>query len=275
LNRCETCCNDSCSNENYPVIFLHGHIINKALPADYSLDAFSAIKQKLVYEGYIDAGAVVLSSIAEPKGLWGKINAPMIVTASYFFDTTQTTNGEVTVQSDTESIDTYAARLNNLIGIIRYRTNKDKVIIVAHSMGGLVTRRYIQLFGSKDVSKIVLVDVPNHGIDDKVRDYCAVLGPEIACNEMDKDSSFMKNLTDTSTEKVPTYNIIGIGCDMGNETGDGIVKNSSEYLNYATNYYVKGTCDELNFNFLHETIIYPDQYPETYNIIKNAIKQNY
>ncbi len=272
LGKCETCCENQCSKENYPVIFLHGHLINKALPSDYSLDTFNAFKEKLTSENYIDAGSVVLSSIKEPKGLWGKVDARVIVTASYFFDTNQTANGEITVQSNDKSIETYAERLNKIVELVKYRTNKDKVIIVAHSMGGVVTRKYVQTFGGKNVDEIIIVTAPNHGIDSKIRDYCALLGAEIACREMDKDSEFMKKLNLQSTELVPTYNIVGVGCNMGDETGDGIIKNSSQYLNSATNYQVKGICNELNFQYLHEYIVYPDKYPETYNIISNILK---
>jgi hypothetical protein len=82
----------------------------------------------------------------------------------------------------------------------------------------------------------------------------------------------MNELNNGPTDIVPTYNIIGIGCDMGTETGEGVLKNSSQYLDYATNYYVKGTCNELNFDFFHESIILPDRYPETYNLIKDILK---
>ncbi len=270
---CNPCCENQCSKENYPVIFLHGHLINKALPADYSLDSFSAIKEKLNSDGYIDAGSVVLSSIQEPRGLWGKTDARVIVTASYFFDTNKTANGEVTFQSDDKDIETYAARLNRIIELVKYRTGKDKVIIVAHSMGGVVTRKYLQTFGGENVNKIILVTVPNHGIDGKTRDYCALLGAEVACREMDKDSAFMKDLNSQNSEVVQTYNIVGVGCNMGDETGDGIIKNSSQYLSYATNYQISGICDQLSFKYLHEYIVYPDKYPETYVIIRDILRK--
>ncbi|MEK6913329.1 MAG: hypothetical protein AABW47_01530, partial [Nanoarchaeota archaeon] len=153
LGKCRICCDDDCSKENYPVIFLHGHTINKELPADYSLDTFTNIKEKLVQENYIDAGAIITSLIAEPKGLLGKVNEQIIITGSYFFDTSKTSSGEITISSADVSIDTYAMRLKNLVDTMKYRTNKDKVIIVAHSMGGLVTRRYIQIFGAQDVDR--------------------------------------------------------------------------------------------------------------------------
>ncbi len=270
---CEKCCDDSCSEKNYPIIFLHGHGINRYLPADYSFDSFTKLKQ-LIAKDHIDAGAMIISPISEEKGLWGKVDASTMVTASYFFDTYQSPGGEKTVVSNEESIDTYAVRLKSIVDLMKYRTNKDKVIIIAHSMGGLVTRRYIQLFGSKDVDKIILVTVPNHGIDDKVRDYCAILGQKTACYEMDKNSLFINQLNSAQTETVPIYNIIGIGCDMGDDTGDGIIKKSSQYLDYATNFYVDGTCDEINFQFLHETILYPELYPKVYTVINDVIKND-
>jgi hypothetical protein len=60
---------------------------------------------------------------------------------------------------------------------------------------------------------------------------------------------------------------------MGDETGDGIIKNSSQYLDYAINYYMEGSCNELSFDFLHENIVYPSKYPEVYNILKQILKE--
>jgi hypothetical protein len=138
-------------------------------------------------------------------------------------------------------------------------------------MGGIVTRRYIQIFSGDNVDKIILVDVPNHGISDKVKDYCAVIGSETACNDMKSDSILINQVNNDETDFVPAYNIVGIGCNMGDETGDGIVKNSSQYLNYATNYYVNGTCNELSFEYLHNDILLPKLYPEIYEIIKKIL----
>jgi len=269
---CQKCCeNNKCSNENYPVLFLHGHSVNKKLPADYSLDVFSEIKDELIKGRYLDAGAIILDTVNNTRGLWGKLNVPVLITGSYFFSTSKIGDKEVTVSSTTESIDTYAIRLNDLVNLIKYKTNKEKVTLVVHSMGGLVTRRYIQLFGNKSVDKIILITVPNHGIEDRIKDYCGILGSEIACKEMDKNSIFMNQLNKEKNEGVLIYNIIGTGCNMGDETGDGVLKNSSQYLDYATNYYVQGSCDELSFNFLHETIMYPFQYPQVVQIINEIL----
>lgn len=271
LGDCEKCCDDSCSDESYPVIFLHGHSINGALPADYSFDSFMEIKSELAKEDYIDVGDFIILD-EKASGLWGRVNVPIIVTASYFFDVYKTSSGKVmSVSSKTDGIDTYAIRLRNIINSIKERTGRDKVIVVAHSMGGIVTRRYVQIFGGNDIEKVILVCVPNHGISDKVKEYCAFLGSKTACNNMNEDSLLMNHLNNYETDSVEIHNIIGIGCNMGYETGDGVLKNSSQYLVSATNYYINGTCNELNFDFFHESILSPNLYPDAYDIIKELL----
>jgi hypothetical protein len=270
-DKCEKCLGNESSDKNYPILFLHGQSINEAISVGYSFDAFSKVKEKLVTENYIDAGSIVINPIFN-EGLWGKLNSSLIMTGSYFFDTYKTDVGEVTVSSNKEGIDTYAIRLNKLIELIKLRTNKDKVIIAAHSMGGVVTRRYIQLFGNKDVDKVILVTVPNHGVEDKVKEYCGVIGPEASCNDLDRNGIFINELNNEPTENVPIYNIVGIGCNMGNEFGDGVIKNSSQYLESAENYYFEGVCNEINFEFFHEYILFPEIYPEVYNKIYEILQ---
>ena len=270
--KCEKCCDENCSDKNYPIIFLHGHSVNKALPADYSLDALVKIKDELSKDGYINVGAMITSTTEEKPGLWGRVNAPVAITASYFFDVYRTETGEeIIVPSKTGSIDTYAIRLRDIIETVKHRTNKDKVIIMAHSMGGLVTRRYVQVFGDSDIEKVIFITIPNHGIDGKVEDSCPILGEKSTCRDMSKEGIFINKLNNAPQPAFPITNIIGVGCNMGSETGDGIVKNSSQFLSYATNYYINGKCDEFSLDFLHGTIVNPQQYPEVYEIIQNAL----
>ena len=270
FGKCREC---SFSKKAYPVIFLHGHDFNKGVSAFYSLNAFSELQKKLEENGYINAGEISLSTAKrKDSGMLGLSGMPVTFRASYYFDVYKTEDGETIVPSKTDSLDTYALRLKDIIRIVKYRTNKDKVIIISHSMGGLVTRKYVEVFGSADIDKIILTNTPNHGIDDNVRRYCAVIGPGAACSDMDKDSIFINKLNNAPIRDFPIYNLIGIGCSMGAETGDGIVKNSSQYLDYATNYYVTGTCDESNLEFFHETMINPNKYPETYEIISSILK---
>ena len=275
--KCEPCLNETHYDKNYPVIFLHGHSLNKALSADYSLDVFGKIKDKLTGEGYIDAGAIIISQSNEQNGLWGKVNATIEVTGSNFFDVSKNeTGGETIISSKREGIDTYAIRLNELINTVKDRTGKDKVVVVAHSMGGLVTRRYIQIFGEENLDKIILVTIPNHGIESQIKDYCSLIGSEKECEDMDENSLLINKLDNAPNITVPVYNIIGRGCYTYNpgNNGDGIVKESSQYLEYVINQYVEGSCDELKFNFLHKEILDPEKYPQAYEFIKEDLKGN-
>jgi len=195
----------------------------------------------------------------------------MSFVASYYFDIYKNDESTKIIQTKQDSIDTYAIRLNEIIKEIKSETGKNKVIIVCHSMGGIVSRRYLQIFGEESVDKIIILGTPNHGISEKIYDYCKLFGSSRECDDMKSDSLLINKLKQDVLE-IPVYNIIGVGCDMGGEDGDGIVENKTAYLSYAKNYYVNGTCPNT-FKFLHLDFVYPDKYPEVYEIIKEALRE--
>jgi len=112
---------------------------------------------------------------------------------------------------------------------------------------------------------------PNHGISKKIYDYCKLFGSNRECEDMNSDSLLINKLNQDVLE-IPVYNIIGLGCDMNGEDGDGIVENKTAYLNFAENYYISGICPGT-FDFLHLRMVEPEQYPEVYEIIKSALKE--
>lgn len=269
-NDCYKCINDS--SLNYPIILVHGHSFNEKLSAELSMEAFSDMARALERDGYLDAGYFYGSKYDEiSKGYLSKINDSIVVEATYYIDTLVTGEGSFILSSKADSIDTYASRLNEVISNVKYLTGKDKVIIVAHSMGSLVTRRYIQLYGDDSLDRVILVGGPNHGIDGFVLTYCPVFGADLECSEMNKSSSFIAELNSAPLPKVPIYNIIGIGCPFEGSEGDGIVKSESAYLEGAQNIYVNGTCSGVDF--FHVNMIKPSKYPEVYNIIKDLIQK--
>lgn len=276
FGKCQDCCiTESCMNDEktYPVVFLHGHSFNKAVAADYSLDAFNFIQKQLEEEeGYLNAGAIsIYTSPDVEKGGWGLSGAPISVKASYYFDLFQESQSYVVVQAKSENIDTYAIRLKDILKTIKYRTGKDKVIIVAHSMGGLVARRYIQIFGGGDVTKLIMIATPNHGIKGNIADYCSIVGEQLECRDLNSESLLINKV---NREKIPEYvsiyNIIGAGCDMKEGDGDGVVLSEYAKLIEAKNFYVNGTCSRLNP--LHTDMLNTDKYPQVYSIISNALK---
>jgi hypothetical protein len=269
-NECYKCINDPSSN--YPVILVHGHSFNEKLSAELSLEAFSEMASALEKDGYLNAGYFYGSQYDEfAKGYLGKINSSVAVEATYYLNTLETQEGSFIFDSKEEDIDTYAGRLNEVISNVKYLTGKNKVILVAHSMGGLVTRRYLQLYGDQDIAKVVLVGSPNKGVDGFVLTYCPILGADIECSEMNKSSSFLAELNNASLPDIPIYNIIGMGCLWEGSQGDGIVKSESAYLEGADNIYVTGTCSGVDF--FHVNMIKPSKYPEIYTLIKGLIKE--
>jgi len=273
FGKCGKCCDEACQIDRklYPVILLHGHDFNKKISAEHSLLAFEKIQEKLDNDGYLNAGSLILGILNETqRGIWGKIYNPVSVKVSYYFDIYKNLKEGKIIQTKADSLDTYAIRLRDIINLVKYKTNRDKVIIVAHSMGGLVTRRYMQLFGENDINKLIMIGTPNAGIGGNILSYCSLFGGEMECRDMGENSLFINKLNTEEMPTVPIYNIVGIGCKMGNETGDGIVKMKSTYVESAKNYFINGTCS--GFNYLHEEMLDIDKYPIVYDIIKGAIK---
>ena len=273
FNECYACCiTEKCSNENYPIVFLHGHSLNKDTSAEYSLDAFNKIQEKLENDGYLNAGAISLYTERDtPYGIWGMPKVPLTIKASYYFDLFREPENYLVVQTKSENMDTYAIRLKELIETIQYKTGKKKVIIIAHSMGGLVGRRYLQIFGSEKVEKLILIATPNKGIIGNVADYCTIIGEKLECRDMNANSLFMNKLNREKLPNIPIYNVVGTGCEMDKKTGDGIVLEKNSMLDGAKNFIINGTCRRLEP--LHTELLNIVKYPETYFVIKESLEE--
>ncbi len=268
---CNACIDSSSSN--YPIIFIHGHSFNEQLSTELSMESFGDMAKMLEKdEGYLDVGYLYKKSYDEDlRGYLGKINAPVLVEATYYIDTLNEEGNSFVFDSKWESIDTYSSRLNDIISNVKYLTGKDKVVLVAHSMGGLVTRNYVNKYGAESLEKIIFIGIPHKGVDGFVINYCSVFGADLECSEMDKSSEFISEVNSFSLPDIPIYNIVGIGCYWEGSDGDGIVKSSSAYLEGAKNIYVNGTCSGTDF--FHVRMIKPTSHPEIYKIVKDLIKE--
>lgn len=271
FGKCMDCCENCVSDKDkYPVILLHGHDFSRDASAEYSLDALDWLQQKLEGHGFLNAGSLLVSDISlgagSLAGPW-----PVTVKSSYYFDIYSGMNSKGVIETKTDNIDTYAIRLKDIIEVTKKKTNKDKVNLVAHSMGGLVVRRYLQIFGSDSVDKVIFIAVPNHGIDGDILKYCYLFGEKKECSDLDSTSLLM-NKINNEAPKIQIYNIFGRGCAMGEDTGDGIVKSSSAYLEGAENVVVNGSCGQSNFEYLHLSILNFDKHQEVYDLVANYLK---
>ncbi|MFH1682221.1 MAG: hypothetical protein ABIA37_00340 [Candidatus Woesearchaeota archaeon] len=273
---CADCCaTAACESDPqlYPVLFLHGHALSQGTSAEFSLEGFNAIQKKLEEDGFLNAGTITLyTDLNSPAGVWGLPAVPLTIRGSYYFDVFKQPDNYYLVQTKSENIDTYAIRLKELIEIVKYKTGKPKVNIVAFSMGGLVARRNLQIFGTEDVNKLVMIGTPNHGVTGTIAGICSFTGAELECRDLQADSLFINKLNSGKQPNIPVYNIVGTGCEMDDGVGDGAVLEKSAKLDWATNFIIKGKCRSA-IAPLHLDLREPQLYPEVYQKLKEVLEE--
>ncbi len=271
---CSRCCvGNECSEDAgaFPVVFLHGHSVTKDSPLEFSLEGFKNIQDELEKDGFLNVGAITLYTKKNvPAGIWD-FNFPLTIRGSYYFDLFEEPENYKVVLTKSENIDTYAVRLKEVFDNIRFRTGKNKINVVAFSMGGLVVRRHMQLFGSDGFDKIILIGTPNKGISGDISTFCPLVGGEKReCEDMNSESLFMQKL---NRDKIPEniYNLYGTGCIMDGGRGDGIVLEEKAKLEIENNFVINGTC-RSKFQPLHLDLLKIEMYPEVYETIKEILK---
>lgn len=273
FGNCMKCCNESCSSEKdyYPLVFVHGHSFNKDLTVEFTLEGFNSFESKLESEGYLEAGAVSVYTEKEDIPEWSKIPMPLMLKLSYYYDILKQPENYVLVVRKSERIDSYAIRLKEIIDTVTYKTGRNKVIIVAHSMGALVSRRYIQIFGTGKVDRLILLGAPNKGIEGSVAVLCPVLGEQPECDDMKTDSIFMNKLNMGRQPAIPVYNFVAEGCDMQGEAGDGIILKRNALLDgdNVQNIIVSGNCSGVDF--FHVNMLDADRNPHVFQKVKEVL----
>jgi triacylglycerol esterase/lipase EstA (alpha/beta hydrolase family) len=61
------------------------------------------------------------------------------------------------------NIESFAEQLQAKIEEVRTATGAERLVLVAHSMGGLVARAYLRRFGGERVARLITVGTPHHG----------------------------------------------------------------------------------------------------------------
>lgn len=260
-------CSSSNSSSDYPIVFVHGHGFNKEVSVYSSLASMGQFQRELEKEGYFNAGNFI-SKNYNSSGILEKMNFPTSFSISYYISLQNGKGSDLVPQLS--NIEDYSYRLNDYVEGIKNLTGKDKVILVSYSMGGLVSRRYLQIFGEDSVDKLILLSVPNFGVEGIVDRSCSIFGALEECNDLSVGSNFLNKLNSGKIPDITVYNILGEGCYFGGSYGDGIVDTKNAYLPFATNRYFFGSCEGVDF--LHEKVLDPSIVPEAFDLIKKFIK---
>jgi triacylglycerol esterase/lipase EstA (alpha/beta hydrolase family) len=86
------------------------------------------------------------------------------------------------------SIDLFADQAAHKIDTILAATGAQQVIVVGHSMGGLVARAYLSRHGAAKVGRIITIGTPHHG------SLHAYLFPGVALSQMRPGNGWLKRL---------------------------------------------------------------------------------
>ena len=269
------------ANKDFPVIFVHGHSPSEV--EGYSPTKLEEFQARLENEGYKSKGLILPSDYPSilSKGIWSGEKISVITT---YYSNRYDKLGDIVGPDDNQQIKVYAQRLRDVVEVTKHNTGKNKVIIIAHSMGGLVSRAYIKYYGGlNSVDKLVTIGTPNHGTHGLVSFGCGTFlagrEPTPECQDMQAGSTFLTNLNngDETPGDIDYLTIIGKN-ELENSCPDkgywdNVICALSVKLNGAENYYYEDFSEEYSLtNSLHTSFVSPSNAPEVYNKIVSFIK---
>lgn len=183
----------------YPVILVHGWL-GKAVD-------FGPYGLKLQEDGIAEYKGELsrYDNLSICPGGWPN---PIIVSAEYYYDFNKD-----------QGIPEYSSELNSIIRLVKRCTGSDQVIIIAHSMGGLVSRQYMVDYGNASVNKLITLASPHYGFNQFTKSEIVFMmlniftGRSFEVDQMKPESDFLKNLDDKDViyrnqiVSIGTYNI--------------------------------------------------------------------
>ncbi|MGP0094829.1 MAG: esterase/lipase family protein [Xanthobacteraceae bacterium] len=98
-------------------------------------------------------------------------------------------------------IDGFVEQLHARIEALLAETGADRVVLVAHSMGGLVARAYLLRHGPNRVAKLITLAAPHQGT------RIAHFGLGLNARQMEPDSPWIRGLASREPSSVPAVNL--------------------------------------------------------------------
>jgi uncharacterized alpha/beta hydrolase family protein len=226
--------------EATPIIVIHGY--NPLYSSQLSQITLKELAGSLAEDLHrVDKGVFYKDTTCDQLGSI----KPIVIRASYFND------------FELVGIPEYAENLGKIIETVKKCTHARRVNIVAHSMGGIVARYYIQHVDNESIKKLVMLGTPNHGQLYNIGEFTYFFDEEdysklhLDFIQLAENGTFMQELNSGIEGKTQYYTIAG----KIDETGDGLVAESSVHLPYADNFVVE--CNHFNLKI-------PSFCPEAY-----------
>ncbi len=103
----------------------------------------------------------------------------------------------VDLEPVTAPLDDYVAQVECAVQRLLAATGAPRIVVVAHSMGGLVVRAWLRRHGGRNVARVVTVGTPHHGTG------LAALGIGANARQMRRDSGWLAQLAQDDTAYRP------------------------------------------------------------------------
>ncbi|MBT4110225.1 alpha/beta hydrolase [Candidatus Woesearchaeota archaeon] len=270
----QCCLFDECKSydsqeERTFTLFIHGHALNKANTPEASMAAFAKLQEELQDNAFVNAAEI---SFGEIDTNLNNCAFPLTARSTFYYIPHLGFGRYSLTAQKSERIENYALRLREILEEVKKNVPNHKINIVAHSMGGLVVREYLDLFGVNGLDKVVFINSPHHGVTGKVQKFCSLIGASKECEDLSAGSVFLQRI---NSKQLPLgidyYNIRSKGCLMETEDGDGVVTLESAYLSGAEDIIINGQCLDSLQSSLHSDILNPELYPEIVNILKGIL----
>lgn len=255
----------------YPIILVHGWL-GKAID-------FLSYQERLHRESVAEGRGFVLpetTNLICPEP-WPK---NISVSVEYYTEDNRDTG-----------IEAYAKELNHDINLVLECTGANQVIIVSHSMGGVVSRKYMVDYGHEKVKKVITLATPHYGFNSFTRGEIILMivdlftGRDNEVEQLRPGSEFLEALD--QADKDYRDKMVSIGTyDIGNGSAkafdlsflpqsDFVVKLDSTMLNGSKHYSITGCAhtDITDFRVLNDKGSIKDAWkcPEAYDIVKKEI----
>jgi uncharacterized alpha/beta hydrolase family protein len=198
-------------NERIPIILLHGFAS--------SPEKLKKLQRELSYSLSYENGGEI--SLKNNRCL--TYNKSAVYIASFYESKTKTErqaqvariieSAQAKIMNKQEEKVTFSNTFSKAVERVRSCSDSDKVIVIAHSMGGLITRAYLATGSNiKKVEKLVMLGTPNHGGIYGDQTYKIITGVEAKVGDR------KELLKDCSDEGLPSITLSLIdGRDTGNE----------------------------------------------------------